>query len=61
MPSLAALQRLKGEQALDKQLAGFPVSESFRARVAEDLSGQIAGIAAAITHNSCVHSYPFMV
>ena len=44
MPSLGALQRLKGEQALDKQLAGISVSEGFRARLADDLSSQQSGM-----------------
>lgn len=43
MPSFGALQRLKEEQALNKQLAGVPVSDEYRARLASDLSAQTTG------------------
>ncbi|CAL8464042.1 g3577 [Coccomyxa elongata] len=43
MPSFGALQRLKEEQALNRQLAGVPVSEEYRARLTSNLSAETAG------------------
>ncbi len=43
MPSFGALQRLKEEQALNKQLAGVPVSEEYRARLTSNSSAETAG------------------